>query len=156
MIGKKKGLILVPILLALALLLVILVVAQPWFDTYGIIKAARLAVLPFINTVENTVYIFVRYIWLYIPLAAVGIWRWGVWLFKRICAQYYRPIYAGLPAYYSTLSIITPVYDEDPKIFATIFGRTCLELNFFLRVRKMSQIYKQPMLRRLKYNAQLG
>src|SRR5919197_3239787 len=119
MIGNKKGLILVPILLALALLLVILVVAQPWFDTYGIIKAARLAVLPFINTVENTVYIFVRYIWLYIPLAAVGIWRWGVWLFKRICAQYYRPIYAGLPAYHSTLSIITPVYDEDPKIFAT-------------------------------------
>ena len=119
MIGKKKGLILVPILLALALLLIILVVAQPWFDTYGIIKAARLAVLPFINTVENTVYIFVRYIWLYIPLAAVGIWRWGVWLFKRICAQYYRPIYAGLPAYHSTLSIITPVYNEDPKIFST-------------------------------------
>jgi hyaluronan synthase len=52
--------------------------------------------------------------WLYFPLGIIGFWRWGVWLFKKICASFYKP---DLRDYLTTLSIITPVYNEDPEIF---------------------------------------
>jgi len=54
--------------------------------------------------------------WLYFPLGVIGFWRWGVWLFKKICASFYRP---NLSEYHTTLSIITPVYNEDPQVFET-------------------------------------
>ena len=106
---------------ALSLLLITFVIYPTWFDIsfFGILKITRLVLSTLINAVESAVYIFLKYIRLYIPLAAIGSWRWSVWLFKRICAHRYRPIYVGLPAYYSTLSIITPVYNENPRIFAS-------------------------------------
>ena len=120
--SRRDSLILAPILLsfsALVLLLVISFVVPSWFEMYGIQKATRLVALLLINVAGGVVYIFLNNILIYLPLAAIGLWRWGVWLFKLVCAQRYRPIYVGLPPYYSTLSIITPVYNENPKVFAT-------------------------------------
>lgn len=55
---------------------------------------------------------------LYIPIGIIGFWRWGVWLFKKICASFYRPIpEENHPSIDMTLSVITPVYMEEPEIF---------------------------------------
>lgn len=53
-------------------------------------------------------------IWFYLPLGIIGLWRWGVWSIRKIAALFYR-----MPrnSYVSTLSIVTPVYNEDPDIF---------------------------------------
>ena len=58
-----------------------------------------------------------EYLWLYFPLGMIGFYRWSVWGFKRICAGRYEPIQIGVPTYYSSLSIVTPVYNEDPALF---------------------------------------
>ncbi|HSN95614.1 MAG TPA: glycosyltransferase, partial [Nitrososphaeraceae archaeon] len=58
-----------------------------------------------------------EYFWLYFPLGIIGFYRWSVWGFKRICAQRYEPVQIGVPTYYSSLSIVTPVYNEDPALF---------------------------------------
>ncbi len=52
---------------------------------------------------------------LYFPLGLIGIWRWGVWVLKKTVAQYYQPTKSG--DYQTTLSVVTPVYNEDPKLF---------------------------------------
>lgn len=78
----------------------------------------------FINSINNsqlTAY------FLYVQVGIIGLWRWSIWLIKKICAQHYVPI---LPKAGSTLqkettddsgsksiSIVTPVYNEVPKIF---------------------------------------
>ncbi len=51
----------------------------------------------------------------YFPLSLLGLWRWGVWLFKFITSSRYKPVESN--GYKATLSIVTPVYNEDPKIF---------------------------------------
>jgi len=60
---------------------------------------------------------FWNYFWFYFPLGVIGFWRWGVWLFKKICASRYRPIVRSPSSNNTTLSIITPVYLEEPEIF---------------------------------------
>jgi hyaluronan synthase len=54
--------------------------------------------------------------WLaYAPLGFIGLVRWGIWLLKKIPAQFYRPL---RPLYDPPpVSIITPVYNEDPDGF---------------------------------------
>ena len=49
------------------------------------------------------------------PLGVLGLIRWSFWLVRRIPAVLYRPIADGrrLP-----MSIVVPVYQEDPVIFA--------------------------------------
>lgn len=50
-----------------------------------------------------------------IPLGAVGFWRWSVWLIKKFIALNYKS-----PVKYpreGTLTVVTPVYNEDPVIF---------------------------------------
>lgn len=49
-----------------------------------------------------------------IPLGIVGIWRWSVWLIKRIISFFYKTPQGNLK---TTLSIVTPVYNEDPTMF---------------------------------------
>lgn len=49
-----------------------------------------------------------------IPLGVIGMWRWGVWLFKKVVALRYRPLNN---LYWSNVAVITPVYNEDPQIF---------------------------------------
>lgn len=51
----------------------------------------------------------------FIPLGIFGIWRWSVWLFKELIALKYRP---KRNFYYSSVSIVTPVYNEDPQVFS--------------------------------------
>ena len=57
------------------------------------------------------------YFWIYFPLGIIGFYRWGVWVFKTLCSRFYNPIQVGVPSYYSSFSIVTPVYNEDPKLF---------------------------------------
>jgi len=57
------------------------------------------------------------YFWFYFPLGIIGLWRWGVWTFKKILALFYKPIPVENCCNDLTLSIITPVYNEDPKLF---------------------------------------
>lgn len=49
-----------------------------------------------------------------IPLGAIGVWRWSVWVIKRFASFFYKPYKNSFKA---TTSVITPVYNEDPKIF---------------------------------------
>lgn len=50
----------------------------------------------------------------YFPLGAIGIWRWGMWLVKKIIALGYRPV---TTPFKTAVSIVTPVYNEDPEVF---------------------------------------
>src|SRR5690242_9758217 len=49
-----------------------------------------------------------------IPIGVLGMFRWLMWLTKRIPALFYRPIEND---YDTTATIITPVYNEDPVLF---------------------------------------
>jgi hyaluronan synthase len=51
---------------------------------------------------------------LLIPIGALGVFRWAMWLAKRIPALFYRPIEND---YDTTATIVTPVYMEDPVLF---------------------------------------
>ena len=52
---------------------------------------------------------------LYFPLGTIGLWRWSIWITKKIVATRYKPINEN--GYESTLSIVVPVYNEDPDVF---------------------------------------
>jgi len=55
---------------------------------------------------------------IYIPLGIIGLWRWSTWVFKKLCALRYNPILADDSfTENSTLSIVIPVYNENPEIF---------------------------------------
>lgn len=49
-----------------------------------------------------------------IPIGLIGLFRWLMWLAKRIPAMFYRPIHNS---YNCTATIVTPVYNEDPVLF---------------------------------------
>ncbi|HJZ47809.1 MAG TPA: glycosyltransferase [Roseiflexaceae bacterium] len=51
---------------------------------------------------------------LLIPIGILGLFRWLMWLAKRIPALFYRPI---VNDYDTTATIVTPVYNEDPVLF---------------------------------------
>jgi hyaluronan synthase len=55
-----------------------------------------------------------QYLHLIIPIGAVGLVRWLMWLAKRIPALFYRPIRND---YDTGATIVTPVYKEDPALF---------------------------------------
>jgi hyaluronan synthase len=55
-----------------------------------------------------------HYVLFYIPLGIIGIWRWSVWIIRKIISLFYR---SPKGTFATTLSIITPVYNEDPEIF---------------------------------------
>ncbi|MBI4330654.1 MAG: glycosyltransferase [Chloroflexi bacterium] len=50
----------------------------------------------------------------YLPLGVIGAWRWGTWLLKRTIGLFYRP---GIGDYRTTVSVVTPVFREDPGVF---------------------------------------
>ncbi|MFI7499191.1 glycosyltransferase [Streptomyces sp. NPDC049687] len=56
-----------------------------------------------------------RYYLVYLPLGILGLVRWACWLVRRAPAALYRSVTNdhSLP-----LSIVVPVYQEDPEIFA--------------------------------------
>jgi cellulose synthase/poly-beta-1,6-N-acetylglucosamine synthase-like glycosyltransferase len=57
--------------------------------------------------------ILANILWL-IPIGALGVFRWAMWMAKRIPALFYRPIKNN---YNTTATIVTPVYNEDPVLF---------------------------------------
>ncbi len=50
----------------------------------------------------------------YQPIGYIGLWRWCIWLFKRSVATFYSPVVNNHKA---KVSIVTPVYNEDPEVF---------------------------------------
>lgn len=56
---------------------------------------------------------------LYAPLGIVGLWRWGVYILKRLIGVHYRP--TPINSYQATLSIVVPVYNESPQILSRAF-----------------------------------
>jgi cellulose synthase/poly-beta-1,6-N-acetylglucosamine synthase-like glycosyltransferase len=51
-----------------------------------------------------------------IPLGILGSIRWSSWAIRRFVAMFYRPI---LPGYFEPLTVVVPVYQEDPQVFTT-------------------------------------
>ncbi len=49
-----------------------------------------------------------------VPIGALGLFRWCMWLAKRIPALFYRPVENN---FNTTATIVTPVYNEDPVLF---------------------------------------
>jgi cellulose synthase/poly-beta-1,6-N-acetylglucosamine synthase-like glycosyltransferase len=57
--------------------------------------------------------------WYYVlgtPLGILGLIRWSLWLVRRVPAVLYTPIVGN---YRLPMSIVVPVYQEDPEIFET-------------------------------------
>ncbi|MCX4405510.1 MULTISPECIES: glycosyltransferase [unclassified Streptomyces] len=63
---------------------------------------------------DNTL-VDLRYYLIYLPLGVLGLVRWSCWLLRRAPAALYKPVKNDfrLP-----MSVIVPVYQEDPAIFA--------------------------------------
>jgi N-acetylglucosaminyltransferase len=100
-------------LLLVSLLLVSLIPLG--FDSYGIIKTVKGLGVSLADHLGSAIIKLEEHFWFYIPLGIIGIWRWLVWGVKRTGAALYKPIPECAANY--TLSIITPVYDEDPETF---------------------------------------
>ncbi len=63
-------------------------------------------------------YFFFQYVDRYqflVPLGIVGIWRWSVWLLKELIGRRYKP--ATKIYHPKGVSIVTPVYNENPQVF---------------------------------------
>jgi len=53
-------------------------------------------------------------IWFYLPIGIIGIWRWTVWIIKKIIGSFYKVKHNNFNA---SVSVVIPVYNEDPHIF---------------------------------------
>ncbi|OGY16898.1 MAG: hypothetical protein A2784_03070 [Candidatus Chisholmbacteria bacterium RIFCSPHIGHO2_01_FULL_48_12] len=66
---------------------------------------------------KDAIFLLFRYLDFYplfIPLGVIGIWRWSVWLTKKIVGSFYQPL---PPGYKASVSVVTPVYNENPQTF---------------------------------------
>lgn len=97
-----------------------LVLSPIWFDISDIVyQITGLQNYVVRNLVPSSLYNY----WLVIPLGVIGIWRWTVWLIKKIVASFYSPILPESNHLNSRgtigleVSVIVPVYNEDAKIF---------------------------------------
>jgi cellulose synthase/poly-beta-1,6-N-acetylglucosamine synthase-like glycosyltransferase len=66
-------------------------------------------------TIWQTTFWDFRYYLAFLPLGLLGLIRWTCWLIRRIPAVMYKPATAD---FWLPLSIVVPVYQEDPVIFA--------------------------------------
>lgn len=106
------------------LLIVSLLFAYPnASDNYGVIKPARQTAVALTDILGSALLKLEEHFLFYIPLGIIGIWRWMTWGLKRVCAAYYRPIEYSSSSTNSpgssdhSLSIVTPVYNENPTTF---------------------------------------
>ena len=67
-----------------------------------------------IDQIINFIQQNLEIVWFYLPLGIIGVWRWGVWVFRKIVSVFYR-VPDG--KFQSTISVVTPVYNENPKLF---------------------------------------
>src|SRR3989338_6310564 len=66
---------------------------------------------------QDALFYFGRYLDRYtflVPLGIIGVWRWLVWMMKENTGLNYRP---KTKQYQARVSIVTPVYNENPQIF---------------------------------------
>ena len=50
-----------------------------------------------------------------LPIGLIGLWRWLVWLLRRMIGSFYRPL--PLNDFRPRTSVVTPVYNETPDVF---------------------------------------
>jgi hyaluronan synthase len=67
------------------------------------------------NGLLDTGFIDFRYYLVYLPLGLLGLVRWTFWIVRRAPASLYRPV---RNSFRLPMSIVVPVYQEDPEIFA--------------------------------------
>jgi hyaluronan synthase len=67
-----------------------------------------------LNSIIDSSLHYSEIIILLLPIGIIGIWRWSVWLLRKFLSFFYRMPKGN---YHGTLSIITPVYNEDPEMF---------------------------------------
>jgi len=62
---------------------------------------------------------WIKAIFIYLPISVIGLWRWTYWVIRRVGASLYRPNPGLWPADVPkpTISIVTPVYNEDSVVF---------------------------------------
>ncbi len=68
----------------------------------------------FLANIFGQIYESASLIAFYIPLGIIGIWRWSIWLIRKLISFFYRKPTGNFSG---TLAIITPVYNEDPRLF---------------------------------------
>ena len=110
---------LVFIIAALSVLLIfsiIFVISPDFFNKISILEPIQLLVLKISEFFGYVAINYYQLIWIYLPLGVIGFWRWSVWLFKKSTSFLYKPKLSCNKVNYK-YSIITPVYNEDPKIF---------------------------------------
>lgn len=54
---------------------------------------------------------------IYVPFGIIGVWRWGVWIWQKFWTFFYRPAAPAKQRSGLSLSIVTPVYNENPAVF---------------------------------------
>jgi hyaluronan synthase len=84
-------------------------------DGFGVVRIAKGVGVNLADYLGSAIVKLEEHFWFYIPLGIIGIWRWLVWGIKKSGAALYKPMPENGSNY--TLSIITPVFDEDPSIF---------------------------------------
>ena len=118
-IRTSEEITLVFIIAALSVLLifsVIFVISPDFFNTISILEPIQLLVLKISEFFGYVAINYYQLIWIYLPLGVIGFWRWSVWLFKKSTSFLYKPKLSYNKVNHK-YSIITPVYNEDPKTF---------------------------------------
>ena len=111
---------LVFIIAALSVLLIfsiIFVILPEFFNKISLLEPIQDLVLKISEFFGYVAINYYQFIWIYLPLGAIGFWRWSVWLFKKSTSFLYKPKIPSDDIHLHKYSIITPVYNEDPKTF---------------------------------------
>ena len=111
---------LVFIIAALSVLLIfsiIFVILPEFFNKISLLEPIQDLVLKISEFFGYVAINYYQFIWIYLPLGAIGFWRWSVWLFKKSTSFLYKPKIPSDDIHLPKYSIITPVYNEDPKTF---------------------------------------
>jgi hypothetical protein len=90
-----------------------------WFDSYRLGNEILSFTTIFTDELGSAILKTSQIFLIYIPLGIIGLWRWGIWIFKKLGSLYYVPINPGNHIEGYTMGIITPVYNEDPRVFRT-------------------------------------
>jgi len=104
---------------ALSVLLIfsiIFVISPDFFNKISILEPIQLLVLKISEFFGYVAINYYQLIWVYLPLGVIGLWRWSVWLFKKSTSFLYKPK-LSCNKIHLKYSVITPVYNEDPKTF---------------------------------------
>lgn len=75
--------------------------------------------LSYLRTVAQTLLLL-------IPVGLIGGWRWAIWFMRKLVGFYYQPLDPAASSL--TLSIVTPVYNEDPLLFRTALDSWAVNL----------------------------